>query len=109
MVLASDFPIFDPVSEVLENLSKQELIELVKTEQQARIVQEREYQTQLTKKDQQVAWHKHIIALLKRLIFGAKRERFIPSKDQLLLPFEVNQQFLDSTDYLGHQFLQRFE
>jgi transposase len=38
---------------------------------------------------QEVNWYAHQLAQLRRLMFGAKRERFIPTKDQMTLPFEV--------------------
>ncbi len=60
----------------MENMTQEELLEIVK-KQEAQI---NEMQFQI---DQ-----------MKRLLFGAKRERFIPNKDenQLTLPFEVEEE-----------------
>jgi hypothetical protein len=60
----------------MENMTQEELLEIVK-KQEAQI---NEMQFQL---DQ-----------MKHLLFGAKRERFIPNQDekQLTLPFEVEEE-----------------
>jgi len=79
----------------LENLSKSELIVLLKDEQDRNtdLEQEKEKHKQETEKHKQEAgWLKHQIAQLQRLLFGVKKERFIPSPNQIMLPFDVEEQ-----------------
>jgi len=64
------------MSTTLVNMTKKELIEI--TQKQAAIIEDMQFQL-----DQ-----------MKRLLFGAKRERFVKDKDesQMTLPFEVEEQ-----------------
>ena len=66
----------------LENMTSEQLLEL-----------NRKQQDQIHKMEAQIHEMQFQIDQMKRLLFGAKRERFIPTKDdkQLTLPFEVKE------------------
>jgi transposase len=68
------------MSMVLENMGFNELLKLAKKQQ-----------AQISHMQSQVNQMQFQIDQMKRLLFGAKRERFIPNKDekQMTLPFEV--------------------
>lgn len=58
----------------MRSLSRSELIDTIK------------------RQEQKIVWMSHQIAQLKRLMHGSKRERFIPTPNQMSLPFEVEQE-----------------
>lgn len=64
----------------LSQLSKSEVIHLLESSQ-----------GQVAALTRQVDWLNHQLTQLRKLLFGAKRERFIPAEGQLTLPFEVEQ------------------
>lgn len=83
------------MNDTLQNLSRRALIEQVKVLQKSKIELEEskeELQETKDKYEQEVNWYKHQLAQLRRLMYGAKRERFIASKEQMTLPFEVAQE-----------------
>lgn len=71
----------------LENISKAELIELLKNQYSATKIIEEELQV----KDKKIKHLEFQIKELKRLVFGTKRERFeaVNNPFQLMLPFDV--------------------
>lgn len=72
---------------ILENMSKDDLITTIR---QKDIATEK----QLQSKDEKISELQFQISQLQRLIFGAKRERFISTTDdkQLSLPFDIEEQ-----------------
>lgn len=78
------------MSKTLENMGFDELVKLNK-ELKTRI---KSYETELSGMQAEIDQMKFRIDQLTRLVHGAKRERFIPDRDenQMTLPFEVEQQ-----------------
>lgn len=79
----------------LEQLSKPELIALVKSRDKAvqnkdQIIAKRDQK--LADKDQIIADKDQLIAQLQRMLFGQKRERFVADPNQAVLPFEPDEQ-----------------
>ena len=85
------------MSEALENMTKEQLLEKYKL--QEAIIEEREValeenQATIDKMQAQISQMQFQIDQMNRLLYGAKRERFISNDDenQLSLPFEVPQE-----------------
>jgi transposase len=84
-------PYFYSMDLDLENISKEELVQLFLAEQKRSNKQGKALQKQekaLQKQGQEIEWLKHCLAELKRMQFGSKRERFEGDKNQLVIPFE---------------------
>lgn len=62
----------------LENLSKEELLELVSSRDEA-----------LAERDEKIGYLESQLAMYKRMQFGQKRERFESDPNQIALPFEA--------------------
>lgn len=75
---------------ILENMSKEELIETIRQKD----IDAKKHEQLLQIKEDKIGDLQFQISQLQRLLFGAKRERFISQTDdkQLKLPFETEQQ-----------------
>lgn len=76
------------MNSALENLSKPQLIGLLADEQQTA----QTYQQQVAELQQNLRQKEQIIAQLRRMLFGQKRERFEGDPAQSALPFEATEQ-----------------
>lgn len=81
----------------LENLSKTELVGRLLTMEKTIEKQQHNHQRKLRESttkiqllNQKLAQREEQIKLFKRLIFGAKRERYVPVANQMGLPFEAS-------------------
>jgi len=76
----------------LENISKEDLFDLLLTKQEEsnmHIHRIDEQEIKLQKLKEKLAYKNHIIANLRRMLFGQKRERFkTEDSSQMKLPFE---------------------
>src|SRR5690606_23786377 len=76
----------------LENLSKEELLELVSTQtlQISSLSEEREsLSRESSVKDEKIEYLESQLAMYRRMQFGQKRERFEGDPNQTALPFEA--------------------
>ena len=76
----------------LENLSKDQLLALLKKQEkflQKEVKKLTKVENDLSRKDQRISDLEFQLAHYKRLIHGQKRERFEGNKDQMSLPFEM--------------------
>lgn len=71
-----------------ENMSKQELLQLVYSSESA-ISQHEKLQQENTYYKQENEYLRQQVAMLKRMQFGQKRERFEAERNQMTLPFEA--------------------
>lgn len=86
----------------LENLDKSELIDRL----QAAGKTNEDLTRRLDQLEQHSQWLSHQLAQLKRLMYGAKRERFIASPNQMSLPFEqehVGEQTPPATEQISYK------
>ena len=89
----------------LENLSKEDLLKVISSRDQALSERDEKIKSlsqDTSKKDEEIDYLKSQLAMYKRMQFGQKRERFEGDPNQTMLPFnaepaEVAQQDRKST------------
>jgi transposase len=73
------YPYFYGMETALENLSKEDLLKVISSRDQA-----------LFKRDERIGYLEEQLAMYKRMQFGQKRERFDGDPNQTYLPFEAD-------------------